>query len=140
MIQQLAKQHSRLESVVEKEHLGKYEMEPNTSNNIQTVSGVIANKDMKTRDEELELATHSKNISGCNPLRHSVSANYLGSELGDDPFEDALDDTATCFNVPVPPHELHNSSSDESISSSEQVKVLIMKMTILLLKVPRYYY
>ena len=138
MIQQLAKQHSRLESVVEKEHLGKYETEPNTSNTIQTVSGAILNKDMKTRDDKLELVNHLKNISSSNSLRHSISANCLDSELGDDPFEDALDDTATCFNVPVPPNELHNSSSDESIGSSEQAQVFFIRITISLLKEFKY--
>ena len=130
MIQQLAKQHSRLESVVEKEHLGQYETEPNTSNKIQTVSSVITDKDMKIRDEELEVVTQSKNVSSCNSLRRSISANYLGSEFGDDPFEDALDDTATCFNVPVPPNELQNSSSDESIGSSEPTQVFIIKIAM----------
>ena len=130
MIQQLAKQHSRLESVVEKEHFGQQESTPNGLNNIQLGSGLNGNKDGKSEEGALEINIRPRKVSSCNILRHSVSVNCLDSDVGDDPFEDALDDTATCFNVPIPPNNIHNSSSDESLGSSEVAQVRLQKCLV----------
>ena len=81
-------------------------------------------KDTKVENDKSEPTLRSRTISKSVPLRHSVSKYTLNSELGDEPFEDALDDTATCFNVPIPPNELHNTSSEESLGSSELAQVL----------------
>ena len=123
MVQQLAKQHSRLESVVEKEHLGQHEISQNIFNNIQLASRGKKSKEVASGSEELGFPVRDPNVFNSKSLPRSVSTNCLDSELGDDSFEDALDDTATCFNVPVPPSELHSTSSEESIDSSEAAKV-----------------
>lgn len=124
MIQQLAKQHSRLESVVQNEHLGQNEVCQYIDNNFQSTSKENDKKDTKVENDKSGPTLRSRTISSSIPLRHSVSKYTLNSELGDEPFEDALDDTATCFNVPIPPNELHTTSSEESLGSSELAQVL----------------
>ena len=120
MVQQLAKQHSHLESMVKKEHEDHHN--PMTVNTGSLVMGTddSSKDDKKDHLTKTVSALSSTDASNPNhPVGRSLSSTYSGTDSGDDAeFEDALDEPAICFNVPVPPSRMRKSSSEDSIDSS----------------------
>ena len=117
MVQQLAKQHSHLESMVKKEHEDQQHSSMINSNSAP-VNNEENKDDKKDTLDRSGSALGSTKSSNPNPVGRSMSSNYSGTDSGDDEFEDALDDQEICFNVPVPPSRMRKTSSEESIDSS----------------------
>ena len=117
MVQQLAKQHSHLESMVKKEHEDQQQTSITNANSMQV--GIDDSKDDKKDSlDRSGSALGSTKSTVPNPVGRSMSSTYSGTDSGDDEFEDALDDQEICFNVPVPPSRMRKTSSEESIDSS----------------------
>ena len=117
MVQQLAKQHSHLESMVKKEHEDQQQTSITNANSMQV--GIDDSKDDKKDSlDRSGSALGSTKSTVPNPVGRSMSSTYSGTDSGDDEFQDALDDQEICFNVPVPPSRMRKTSSEESIDSS----------------------
>ena len=120
MVQQLAKQHSHLESMVKKDQKDHQNTSTVNTSSMQLGQDESNIEDKKDALDKPETASSSVSAPIPNPLGRSHSSNYSGTDSGDDDFEDALDEPSICFNVPVPPSRMRKSSSEESVTSEDE--------------------